>query len=102
MIQQEEKKLKSLTVPEEIKSDSFWRLALILYFIWCTIGLIFGFLISLSGFILLIHGIVDRTQSILFKFLGVETHLTDVPGGVVFVIFGVIVILFSRFSIKRK
>lgn len=96
------KKLKSMTVPERSVSESFWRLALVFYFTWCIVGLVLGFSITIAGFVLLINGFVNETHSILFKFLKVETQMSDVPGGIVFVIFGVIVILFSRFSIKTK
>lgn len=79
--------------------DRITRLAIILKFIYSVIGLILGLVCILSGVVLGLAGVVDKTTWVASA-LGLSTSLTDAPPGVIVFVVGIFVVLITRFRYK--
>jgi hypothetical protein len=94
-------RLKSLQVPDEIKNKSFWKLALVFYFIYSYTGMLLGGGAILLGFILSINGIFEKTEELKIKLPGFESQIKSFPVGLGFLLGGIIIFFITRYNLKR-
>lgn len=88
-------------IPYSAKPSHLWKKVALYQMIYSMTGLLIGLFCLISGMILFINGSLG-TSSITAKIVGSEININDTaPGGILFAV-GLLIVLITKFTIKAK
>ena len=93
--------LDHMTVPPSLNDPQTYQKFGLYQFIYSMFGLVLGLICMLGGIVLFLRGVAGST-SWTAKFIGIESHLSDSPPGVMLFVVGLFVVWVTRFTIKAQ